>query len=47
MAGTAQGSVRSAPPLFGQHTREVLEGYGITPEKIDELLEKKVVFQSS
>jgi crotonobetainyl-CoA:carnitine CoA-transferase CaiB-like acyl-CoA transferase len=47
MAGTAQGSVRSAPPLFGQHTREVLEGYGMTPEKIDELLEKKVVFQSS
>lgn len=47
MAGTEHGSVRSAPPLFGQHTREVLEGYGMTPEAIRQLLEKKVVFQSS
>lgn len=47
MAGTEHGSVRSAPPLFGQHTREVLESYGMTPAAIDELLEKKVVFQSS
>lgn len=47
MAGTKHGSVRSAPPLFGQHTREVLEGYGMTPEAIRQLLEKKVVFQSS
>jgi crotonobetainyl-CoA:carnitine CoA-transferase CaiB-like acyl-CoA transferase len=47
MAGTEHGSVRSAPPLFGQHTREVLEDYGMTPEAIQQLLEKKVVFQSS
>jgi crotonobetainyl-CoA:carnitine CoA-transferase CaiB-like acyl-CoA transferase len=47
MAGTEHGSVRSAPPLFGQHTREVLEGYGMTPEAIEQLLENKVVFQSS
>ncbi len=47
MAGTEHGSVRSAPPLFGQHTREVLEAYGLTPEAIHRLLEKKVVFQSS
>ena len=47
MAGTEHGSVRSAPPLFGQHTKEVLAGYGMTPEAIQELLVKKVVFQSS
>jgi crotonobetainyl-CoA:carnitine CoA-transferase CaiB-like acyl-CoA transferase len=47
MASTEHGSVRSAPPLFGQHTREVLEGYGLTQEAIQQLLEKKVIFQSS
>ncbi|HTN66564.1 MAG TPA: CoA transferase [Burkholderiaceae bacterium] len=47
MAATEHGSVRSAPPLFGQHTKEVLAGYGLTSEAIRALLEKKVVFQSS
>ena len=47
MAGTEHGSVRSAPPLFGQHTEEVLAGYGLSTAKIQDLLVKKVVFQSS
>jgi crotonobetainyl-CoA:carnitine CoA-transferase CaiB-like acyl-CoA transferase len=46
MQATAQGSVRTAPPLFGQHTEEVLAGYGLAPESIQELLVKKVVYQS-
>lgn len=46
MQGTEGGSVRSAPPLFGQHTEEVLAGYGLAPESIQELLNKKVVYQS-
>lgn len=47
MQATAQGSVRTAPPQFGQHTKEVLADYGLSPESIRELLEKKVVYQSS
>ncbi len=47
MAATENGSVRSAPPLFGQHTREVLQSYGLVPERIAQLLEQKVVFQGS
>lgn len=47
MPATAQGSVRSAPPLFGQHTEEVLTAYGLSPEAIRELTIKKVVYQSS
>ncbi|MGB6055264.1 MAG: CoA transferase [Burkholderiaceae bacterium] len=47
MAATENGSVRSAPPLFGQHTREVLQAYGLAPERIAQLLEQKVVFQGS
>jgi len=47
MPATAQGSVRSAPPLFGQHTEEVLAAYGLTSEAIRELIIKKVVYQSS
>ena len=47
MQSTAQGSVRSAPPLFGQHTEEVLAAYGLASEAIQQLLMKKVVYQSS
>ncbi|AMB88154.1 CaiB/baiF CoA-transferase [Pseudomonas agarici] len=45
MASLAQGSVRTAPPLFGQHTKQVLADYGLSPETIAQLLEKKVVHQ--
>lgn len=47
MAATAQGSVRSAPPVFGQHTKEVLAGYGLSTEAITQLLDEEIVFQSS
>jgi crotonobetainyl-CoA:carnitine CoA-transferase CaiB-like acyl-CoA transferase len=47
MQSTAQGSVRSAPPLFGQHTEQVLAAYGLPAEAIRQLLLKKVVYQSS
>lgn len=47
MTATEVGSVRSAPPLFGQHTEEVLAGYGLAAETIRELLDGNVVFQSS
>jgi crotonobetainyl-CoA:carnitine CoA-transferase CaiB-like acyl-CoA transferase len=46
MASMTQSSVRSAPPLFGQHTKEVLRAYGFSCASIEELLAKKVVFQS-
>lgn len=47
MAGTEHGSVRSAPPLFGQHTEQVLAGYGLSAARIGDLLKKRVVYQSS
>jgi len=39
-------STGQAPPLFGQHTREVLTDFGLSAEDIDDLLARKVVFQS-
>ena len=47
LAATAQGSVRSAPPMLGQHTEEVLAAYGLSPEAVRELIKNKVVYQSS
>ncbi|MDP2819685.1 MAG: CoA transferase [Polaromonas sp.] len=38
-------SVRTAPPLFGQHTREVLADYGVPVSRIDALMRDQVVFQ--
>lgn len=38
-------SVRTAPPLFGQHTREILTDYGIPLQQIDRLIHDQVVFQ--
>lgn len=46
LCGTQSGSVRTAPPLLGEHTKEILAAYGLTPNAIKELLEKNVVFQS-
>jgi crotonobetainyl-CoA:carnitine CoA-transferase CaiB-like acyl-CoA transferase len=31
------GKVRAAAPLYGQHTREILTGYGFSTEEIDAL----------
>ncbi len=36
-----------APPLLGEHTREVLIEYGITPERIEALAAAGVVQQHS
>ena len=38
-------TVRTAPPLFGQHTREILESYAIPAPRIDSLIRDQVVFQ--
>jgi len=45
MDALAGGSVRSAPPLFGQHTQQILRAYGLPQERIDALRAGKVVFQ--
>ncbi len=47
MAGTEHGSVRSAPPLFGQHTEQVLADYGLSAARIGDLVKQRVVYQSS
>ncbi|NYT24034.1 CoA transferase [Alcaligenaceae bacterium] len=39
-------SVRMPPPVLGQHTREVLAGYGLTEEDIAALEESRVAFQA-
>lgn len=38
-------SVRTAPPLFGQHTSAVFSDYGFTPVEIERLLKEKVIHQ--
>lgn len=40
-------SVRSAPPLFGQHTVDVLTDFGLSAEEISRLLQQKIIHQSS
>lgn len=38
-------SVRTAPPLFGQHSREILADYQIPSQEIDRLINSGLVFQ--
>ncbi len=38
-------TVRTAPPLFGQHTRDILADYGIPSPRIEVLIRDQVVFQ--
>ncbi len=38
-------SVRTAPPVFGQHTVSVFADYGFDAEQIERLLEKNVIHQ--
>ena len=45
MTSMPNGSVRSAPPLLGQHTVQVLADYGVAQSEIDGLLARKVVYQ--
>lgn len=40
-------SVRSAPPVMGQHTREVLSSYGVSDVEVDRLITSGIVFQSA
>ncbi|MGP1614766.1 MAG: CaiB/BaiF CoA transferase family protein [Pollutimonas bauzanensis] len=39
-------SVRTAPPLFGQHTSAVFADYGFAPAEIERLLGQKVIHQA-
>ncbi|PLC49223.1 CoA transferase [Pollutimonas subterranea] len=39
-------SVRTAPPLFGQHTSDVFADYGFSSTEIERLLEQKVIHQA-
>lgn len=41
----AQSRVRYGPPALGEHSREVLEEYGLTTEQIDSLLSNGAVVQ--
>lgn len=45
MEGMEQ-SVRLAPPLLGQHTREVLASLGYTPEEIQQMLDEGAALQA-
>lgn len=47
MPDIAEGrSVRMPPPVFGQHTREILAGFGLAPEDIARLERDNVAFQA-
>ncbi|MDS1141950.1 CoA transferase [Pusillimonas sp. SM2304] len=39
-------TVRSAPPLFGQHTASVFSDFGFDADEIQRLLEKKIIHQA-
>ena len=39
-------TVRSAPPLFGEHSRSILADYGYSADEIQQLLDSKVVRQA-
>lgn len=45
LSGSKEPSVRMPPPLFGQHTNEVLQSYGFSVEDIDNLLKHEAIFQ--
>lgn len=37
------GSVKTPPPLLGEHSRQVLAGLGLSPERIDALVQSGVI----
>ncbi len=47
MDGMREGSIRLPPPVFGEHTVEVLAQFGYGPERIDQMLADGVVFGAS
>ncbi|OZI79653.1 CaiB/BaiF CoA transferase family protein [Bordetella genomosp. 2] len=42
-----EATARLAPPVFGQHTREVLASFGLAREEIDRLLAGRVLHQAA
>lgn len=47
--GSMEGepSVRTAPPLFGEHTRDVFANYGFSHDQIEQLIASKVIHQAA
>lgn len=43
---SAGESLRSAPPLFGQHTTQVLADFGVADDEIERLIEQGVIHQA-
>lgn len=43
LGGAIGGSVRTHPPLLGEHSREVLRDFGLSAERIEMLISQKVV----
>ncbi|WP_235931768.1 CaiB/BaiF CoA transferase family protein [Sheuella amnicola] len=41
------GSVRFAPPLYGQHTREILKAYGVSQDEIEHLIQTNIIHQAT
>lgn len=41
--GETPATIEKAPPMIGEHTREILREYGVTEDMIDELFEKNIV----
>jgi crotonobetainyl-CoA:carnitine CoA-transferase CaiB-like acyl-CoA transferase len=38
--------VRHAPPAIGEHSREVLQGFGLTPQEIEQLVAQGAVIDN-
>lgn len=43
LGGAVGGSVRTHPPLLGEHSREVLRDFGLSAERVETLIKDKVV----
>lgn len=43
LSESTAGSVRTPPPILGEHTEEILRDYGVSPEKIAALIKGGVV----
>jgi formyl-CoA transferase len=40
------GSLRRLPPRFGQHSREILQEYGLNADQVQALIEAGVVVET-
>ena len=43
---TDEESFRSAPPVFGQHTAQVLRDFGLSDDEVAHLLDQRAVYQA-